>query len=58
MIDFSQKNIYIDSEKMVAVGEIEFYCDKVRMNVVDIIKFNSEFKIVSITAYFDGRGIK
>ena len=53
LINFTQKNIFIDSEKMVTIGEIEFYCDKVKLNVVDIIKFNSKFKIISITAYLD-----
>jgi len=38
---------------MITVGEIEFYVDKLRMNVVDIIKFNVDFKIISINAYFD-----
>jgi hypothetical protein len=52
-IIFTKKNIYVDSKEMTTVGEIEFYVDKLRMNVVDIIKFNVDFKIISINAYFD-----
>jgi len=52
-IRFTKKNIFIDESKMTAIGEVEFYCNDTKINVVDIIKFNNNLKIQSITAYLD-----
>ena len=52
-IKFIKKDIFVDETKMTVIGELEFYCDETRINVVDIIKFNDNLKIKSITAYLD-----
>lgn len=52
-IKFTQQDIFVDVQKMTTVSEIEFYCGKIRINVVDIIKFSNQNKIISITAYLD-----
>lgn len=56
-IQFTKKNIYVDQSKMVASGEVEFYCDKTKINVVDIITYNEDLKIKSIIAYLDTKGL-
>ena len=52
-IKFIKKDIFIDESKMTAIGELEFYCGETKINVVDIIKFNDDLQIKSITAYLD-----
>lgn len=56
-IKFTKKDIFIDSTKMCAIAEIEFYCDEKKINVVDIITFNKSLKIISIKAYLDTKGL-
>lgn len=57
-LNFIKKDIFIDIEKMTAIGEVEFYCNDIKINVVDIIKFNNDLKINSITAYLDTKTIE
>lgn len=52
-IKFTMKEIFVDASKMTAIGEVEFFLGKTKINVVDIIKFNKDMKIISITAYLD-----
>ena len=52
-IKFLKKEYIIDSNKMTVAGKVEFFCDNQRINVVDIITFNSNLKIISIVAYLD-----
>ena len=56
-IKFTKKDIFIDSTKMCVIAEIEFYCDKTKINVVDIITYSEDLKIKSITAYLDTKGL-
>ena len=52
-IHFTRQDIFIDESKNVVVGELEFYLDKTKVNVVDVIRFNKDLKIESIAAYLD-----
>ncbi len=52
-IRFTKKELFIDEGKLTIIGEVEFYCANTKINVVDIIRFNKDLKIVSIVAYLD-----
>lgn len=58
VIKYSKKELHIDSKKNIVTAEIEFYCDEQKINVVDIITYNSKFKIIKITAYLDSKTLK
>ena len=54
-IIFTRKDIFIDINKITAICELEFYCNDIKINVVDIIKFSQDFKIIGINAYLDSK---
>tara|TARA_Y100000389_G_C17462898_1_gene523159 strand:- start:3152 stop:3517 length:366 start_codon:yes stop_codon:yes gene_type:complete len=56
-IKFTKKEIFIDQRKMIATGEVEFFCDEKKINVVDIIAYSESLKIISIKAYLDTKGL-
>ena len=56
-ISIKNKKLFVDYFSDILIAELEIHFDSKILNIVDIITFDSENKISSITAYLDPRQI-